>query len=71
MSFYIHLMGRPFFIRAIPTYGVLPYSMIMLPEYLTLARDSDMSACHTSSMLISIWVVAFKWVKLLVSYTHT
>ena len=21
-------MGRPFFIRAIPTYGVLPYSMI-------------------------------------------
>ena len=28
MSFCTHLMGTPFFLVAIPTYGVLPYSMI-------------------------------------------
>ena len=28
MLFCTHLMGKPFFCRPIPTYGVLPYSMI-------------------------------------------
>jgi hypothetical protein len=38
---------------------------------LTLACDSGINTCDTSSMLISIWDVAFKWVELLVSHTHT
>ena len=29
MSLCTHLMGKPFFLGAIPTYGVLPYSMIL------------------------------------------
>ena len=30
ISFCTYLMRRPFFSRAIPTYGVLPYSMILI-----------------------------------------
>ena len=41
MSFYTQLMDTPFFLGAIPTYGVLPYSMISTTIYSVYVTDSE------------------------------
>ena len=46
-----HDMGRPFFPRAIPIYGVLPYSMIIVMSLITtmLLKNSSVSFASWSN----------------------
>ena len=61
MSFCTHLMGKPFFSRAIPTYGVLPYSMINpYPCSLLALRSCCLCLIFLSSLAPPIRITSWR-----------